>query len=68
MMLDDFRYFVLSYYAYLFRKENADDVFRFFYHHYPNVEHRTARLQREMIELKELAQYEELEEGMPEVY
>jgi hypothetical protein len=32
------------------------------------VEHRTARLQREMIELKELAQYEELEEGMPEVY
>lgn len=28
----------------------------------------TARLQREVIELKELAQYEELEEGMPEVY
>ena len=50
------------------QKEKADDVFHFFYHHYPNVEHRTARLQREMIELKELAQYEELEEGMPEVY
>jgi hypothetical protein len=32
------------------------------------VEDRTARLQKEVIELKELAQYEELGEGMPEVY
>ena len=50
------------------QKENADDVFHFFYHHYPRVENRTARLQREVIELKELAQYEEFEEGMPEVF
>ncbi len=50
------------------QKENADDVFHFFYHHYPKVEDRTARLQKEVIELKELAQYEELGEGMPEVY
>jgi hypothetical protein len=50
------------------QKENADDVFRFFYHHYPKVENRTARLQGEVLELKELAQYEALEEGMPAVY
>jgi len=50
------------------QKENADNVFRFFYHPYPKVENRTARLQREVIDLKESARYEELEKKMPEVY
>ena len=50
------------------QKKNADDVSHFFYHHYPKVEDRAARLKKEVVELKELVQYEELGEGMPEVY
>jgi hypothetical protein len=68
MLLTDFRYHIVSYYAYLLRKENPDDVFRFFYQHYPKADTRTARNQREVIDINELVQYEKLEEGMPEVY